>query len=79
MKVKTFVLRLEPLEGIVVGEVGASAVQKEALRLSKIDNIRVEPFRVRDDNPLQTVECGIEVIFIDNKMERTPGKPIAMD
>ena len=49
---KTLVLRLEPLEGIKIGEVGASAPQKEALRISKIDNIRVAPYRVRDENPL---------------------------
>ena len=76
---KTLVLRLEPLDGIILGEVGASAPQKEALRISKIDNIRVAPYRVREENPLQTVECGIDVVFIDNKMERAPGKPIALE
>lgn len=79
VKVKTLVLRLEPLDGIILGEVGASAPQKEALRISKIDNIRVAPYRVREENPLQTVECGIDVVFIDNKMERAPGKPIALE
>ena len=52
VKVKTLVLRLEPLDAINVGEVGASSLQKEALRISKIDNIRVSPYRVRDENPL---------------------------
>lgn len=73
------ILRLEELDSINVGEAAASSIQKEAMRISKIDNIRVEPYRVKDENPLQTVECGIDVIFINAEMPRQPGKPIAME
>lgn len=52
VKVKTMILRLEALDSINVGEVAASSIQKEAMRISKIDNIRVEPYRVKDENPL---------------------------
>lgn len=30
-------------------------------------------------NPLATVECIVEVIFIDNKHPREPGMPIALE
>lgn len=79
VKVKTLVLRLEPLEGITQGEVGASALQKEAMRVSKIDTIRVEHVRVKDENPLTSAECTIDVIFVDNALPREPGKPIPLE
>jgi len=72
-------LRLEPLDGIKQGEIGASALQKEAMRISKIDTIRVEHIRVRDENPLNSAECTIDVIFVDNSLPREPGKPIPLE
>ena len=63
-----------------VGEVGASGLQREALRVSKIDNsLRLEYMRVTSSNPLSTVECGVNVFWIDNKMPREPGKPLGLD
>ena len=63
-----------------VGEVGASGLQREALRVSKIDNtLRLEYMRVTTSNPLSTVECGVNVFWIDNKMPREPGKPLGLD
>jgi len=79
VKAKGMVLRLEPLDGIVAGEFGASALQKEAMRISKIDKLRLDNHRVTNQNPLATVESSVEVIFIDNKMPREPGKPIALE
>ena len=73
------VMRLESLEGITAGEIGASALQKEAMRVSKIDTIRIENARITSHNPLATVECLVDVIFIDNKHPREAGKPIALE
>jgi len=73
------VMRLESLSGINIGEIGASAMQKEAMRVSKIDTIRIECARITNMNPLATVECTVDVIFIDNKHPREPAKPIAME
>lgn len=73
------VLRLEQLAGINAGEIGASALQKEAMRISKIDTLSIESIRVKDDNPLATVECLMDVIFVDNKVPREPGKPIPLE
>ena len=66
VKAKSMVLRLEKLEDIQAGSFGASALQKEAMRISKIDTLRVDPIRVTDENPLSTVECLVDVIFLDN-------------
>ena len=79
VKAKTLILKLEPLEGIEVGEFGASALQKEALRISKIDTLRLDLARIRNDNLLASAECMLDVIFIDNKMPREPGRPIALE
>ena len=79
VKAKTLVLRLEPLDGITQGEIGASALQKEAMRVSKIDTIRVEHYRVKDENPLTSVECAVDVIFVDNSLPREPGKPLPLE
>ena len=49
------------------------------MRVSKIDTIRVEHIRVKDENPLSTVECAIDVIFVDNALPREPGKPIPLE
>lgn len=72
-------MRLESLDGITQGEIGASALQKEAMRVSKIDTIKVEHVRVKDENPLTSAECTIDVIFIDNALPREPGKPIPIE
>lgn len=72
-------MRLESLDGINAGEIGASALQKEAMRISKIDTIRIDPYRVKNDNPLASVDCLVDVIFIDNQLPREPGKPIALE
>ena len=79
VKAKGMVLRLEPLEGINKGEFGASALQKESMRISKIDKLRIENYRVTNMNPLSSVESLVDVIFVDNAMPREPGKPIALE
>ena len=49
------------------------------MRVSKIDTIRIEHFRVKDENPLTSAECTIDVIFVDNALPREPGKPIPLE
>lgn len=49
------------------------------MRVSKIDMIRVEHIRVRDENPLNSAECNIDVIFVDNSLPREPGKPLSLE
>ena len=49
------------------------------MRVSKIDTIRVEHIRVRDENPLTSADCTIDVIFVDNSLPREPGKPIPLE
>ena len=49
------------------------------MRVSKIDTIRVEHYRVKDENPLTSVECTVDVIFVDNSLPREPGKPLPLE
>lgn len=49
------------------------------MRVSKIDTIRVEHYRVKDENPLTSVECSVDVIFVDNQLPREPGKPLPLE
>lgn len=79
VKAKNFVMELESLSGIELGQIGAGACQKETLRLSKIDNLRIDVIRIKNDNPLETVECLIDAIFVDPKQPREPGKPLALE
>ncbi len=72
-------MRLEQLEDIEAGTFGASALQKEAMRISKIDTLHIEIKRVTDENPLSTVEVLIESIFLDNSVPREPGKPLPLE
>lgn len=46
VKAKAMILRLEKLDEIAPGSFGASALQKEAMRISKIDTLRIDPIRV---------------------------------
>ena len=78
-RIKGLVLRIEPLADMRRTEIGASAMQKEAMRVSKIDTITIDPIKVKDDNPLATIECMIDVVFIDEKLPREPGRPLALD
>ena len=65
VKAKGLIMRVEPLNAMRISEIGASAMQKEAMRVSKIDTIILDPIRVKDENPLGSAECTIEVIFIN--------------
>jgi hypothetical protein len=47
------VLRLAALDSIGVGEFGASALQKEAMRISKIDTIRIAIKKVKREDCLR--------------------------
>ena len=63
VEVKNFVLRLAPLDTIGTGEFGASALQKEAMRISKIDTIKIALKHVKDLNPLGGLVCDLSLIF----------------
>ena len=63
VEVKNFVLRLESLDAIGVGEFGASALQKDAMRISKIDTIKMVTRRIKEENPLSGIQCEINLIF----------------
>lgn len=65
VEVKNFVLLLEKLETLEAMEFGASALQKEAMRISKIDTIRIACKRVREDNPLSGITCDLRLIFVN--------------
>jgi len=73
------IMRLEQLDGIEAGTFGASALQKEAMRISKIDTLRIDTVRVTDENPLATIECLLDVIFLDNSVPREPGKQLPLE
>ena len=79
VKAKGMILRLESLDAINRGEFGASAMQKEAMRISKIDMLRIENYRVSDMNPLATVESLVDVYYIEPSLPREPGKPLALE
>lgn len=63
VEVKNFVLRLAPLDSIGVGEFGASSLQKDAMKISKIDTIKIALKKVRDDNPLGGLTVDLSLIF----------------
>jgi len=50
VEVKNHVLRLAALDSIGVGEFGASALQKEAMKISKIDTIRISVKKVKRED-----------------------------
>ena len=79
VRAKTLIMRLEQLEEIEAGTFGASALQKEAMRISKIDTLRIDVKRVTDENPLSTVEVLIDSIFLDNSVPREPGKSLSLE
>ena len=49
------------------------------MRISKIDTLRIDAIRIQDHNPLSTVECGLDVIFLDNQVPREAGKPVSLE
>ena len=52
VKIKNFVMKLDALHTLAPNEFAASALQKEAMKISKIDEISMEPFRIKEGNPL---------------------------
>ena len=74
VKCKQMVMRLAADDRINVGELGCSSLQKEFLRLSKIDDINIELMKVNENNPLGLVECSLDIIFRDEKMPLEFGK-----
>ena len=55
-----FVLLLRPLLEIPQDEFGASAFQKDMMKISKMDEFKLKIKRVRDFNPLNRVNVNIE-------------------
>lgn len=49
------------------------------MRISKIDTISMEPVRIKEHNPLNLVECGLDVVFAADDCEREVGKAISLD
>ena len=73
VKCKKMVLRLHADDRIAVGEVAPNSLQKEALRLSKIEPIVLELVRVTPQ-PIGLIECTIDLIFRDKNMAVEIGK-----
>lgn len=63
VEVKNFVLRLAPLDSIGAQEFGASALQKEAMRISKIDTIKIGVKLIKEVNPLGGITVDLSLIF----------------
>ena len=39
----------------------------------------MEPVRIKEHNPLNLVECGLDVVFAADDCEREVGKAISLD
>ena len=70
VKVKNFVMLLDQLHSLAPREFALSSLQKEAMKISKIDTITMEPLRIREHNPISTLELGIDTIHIDKDCDR---------
>jgi hypothetical protein len=73
VKCNKMILRLHADDRIAVGEVAPNSLQKESLRLSKIDPISLELVRV-SPQPIGLIECTVDLIFRDKNMAIEIGK-----
>ena len=79
VKVKNFVLRLSQLHTLGPKEFAASSLQKEAMRIAKIDTVSMEPVRVRETNPLCALECSLDMVHMDPDCDREVGKAVVIE
>jgi hypothetical protein len=63
--IKAFVLELQPLQEIPEGEFAASSLQKDMLRISKIDSVMIQKASGLQENPLNSVEVLLDLVFAD--------------
>ena len=80
-KMKGFVLKLEALDcpDIPQGHYGSSGLQKEMMRVSKIESVDIGLERVREPNPLIEVHLGIEHVFLDPSCPIEPTGVVKID
>ena len=62
------VLKVDQLAELEAGTYGASSLQKEALRLSKIDNLVIRPANVKP-SPLESLQVSVTQIWRDESFE----------
>ena len=68
VKAKSMVLKVDQLAELEAGTYGASSLQKEALRLSKIDNLVIRPANVKP-SPLESLQVSVTQIWRDESFE----------
>ena len=74
VKINSFILTAEPLEGIESGTFGASSFHREMLQVSKLDKIAIAIAQIKDMNPLGEIS-----VLIDFKILKTDHKDIQFD
>lgn len=65
VQIKQFVLELKRLPEIPVGEFAASSLQKDMLRISKIDSVQIQKARNLENNLLNSVEIVLDLVYCD--------------
>jgi len=62
VKINGFLLRPEKLNGIPIGGVGLSSFSRDMMQISKLDDVIIEPKKVREPNLLDMVELILEKV-----------------
>jgi len=63
--VKNFVLELLPLDKIDKGQFAASSLQKDMMRIAKIDSVEINKASSLQENPFSSVELLLDLVFAD--------------
>jgi len=65
VQIKQFILELKPLSDIPEGEFAASSLQKDMLRISKIDSVVIQKATGLQENPFNSVELALDLVYVD--------------
>ena len=66
---KGFILRASQLEKLGDGQAGLNSFQREMAQISKLDTFEVKPAKIRDHNPLNSIELQVELIYKNESVE----------
>ena len=69
VEIKGFILRADKLKDIPQGEVGLSKFMRESIEIAKSERFEVTPAKIRDKNPLNSVELTVDLLFRHDSLE----------
>ena len=70
VEINQIMIRAEKLDSIQKGSIGLSKFQREAMEIGKEDVVKVNPASIQDQNPLNSIEIEIDVLFANEKLPR---------